>query len=459
MSILLKRPAPRREVLRGMLGGAAVSVGMPFLDCFLNSNGTAQASGAAIPVRFGTWYWGCGHTPGHDVAAKPATGKGIKFLEECAPLQQYEEHINYFGGFNTPLDGKSNYVHHSGWVASRTGTAPANTGEVPAPTLDTIIADARGGGTRFQVLDVNSMGNPRITYSARSTYARVTAEAAPLSFYTRIFGPDFVDPNKADFKPDPALMVRKSVLSAVLDESKKLQGVVGASDKQRLDEYFTSIRQLESQLDLQLQKPAPNMACRPMTFDGIAGSNDELNGQSFAQVEAVAESHAVLMQILTMALACNQTNIFNVVYSDAFSGLRRKGDANNHHTLTHEEETDPKLGYQPMAFWFNCQNMVGAAAFIKAFAAFKEGDGTLLDNCLVYANSESSYARYHGINNLPMFTFGKAGGRIKTGYHVVGNGDPCTRVGFTVMRAMGLPIDRWGTKSLETSKPITEIMT
>ena len=457
MSILLKRPAPRREILRGLLGGAAVSVALPFLDCFLDENGQALASGAPIPVRFGTWYWGCGHTPGHDIATRTATGKGIKFLAETAPLAPYEKYINYYGGFNTPLDGKSNYVHHSGWVASRTGTAPANTGEVPAATLDVLIADAKGNGTRFRNLDVNSMGNPRITYSARSTYSRAIAEAAPLSFYARIFGTGFADPNKADFTPDPALMVRKSVLSAVLEESKKFQTMVGKADQQRLDEYFTSIRQLEGQLDLELQKPAPNEACK--VFDSHRlDSAEELLGVSFAQVETVAHSHKLLMEILTMALACNQTKIFNVVYSDAFSGLRRAGDANNHHTLTHEEETDPKLGYQPMAFWFNCQNMKGAAAFIEAFLKIKEGDGTLLDNTLVYASSESSYARYHGINNLPMFTFGSGGGRIKTGYHVVGNGDPCTRVGFTAMRAMGLAVDRWGTKSLETSKPLTEIL-
>ena len=52
----------RRSLLRGMMGGAAVSVGLPFLDCFLNTNGTALASGAPLPVRFGTWFWGLGVT-------------------------------------------------------------------------------------------------------------------------------------------------------------------------------------------------------------------------------------------------------------------------------------------------------------------------------------------------------------------------------------------------------------
>jgi hypothetical protein len=64
----------------------------------------------------------------------------------------------------------------------------------------------------------------------------------------------------------------------------------------------------------------------------------------------------------------------------------------------------------------------------------------------------------HSINNLPMMTFGSGGGRIKTGLHVIGNGDPVTRVGLTVMRALGLPIEHWGTRALGTSKVISEVL-
>ena len=54
----------RRRVLRGMLGGSAVTVGLPFLNCFLNTHGTALADGAQLPVSFATWFWGCGLNPG-----------------------------------------------------------------------------------------------------------------------------------------------------------------------------------------------------------------------------------------------------------------------------------------------------------------------------------------------------------------------------------------------------------
>jgi hypothetical protein len=457
MSILIPRPVTRRSVLRGVLGGASVGVALPFLDCFLNENGTAlAATGAPIPVRFGTWYWGLGHTPGHAIAPKTQTSAGIQFLEECKALAPHEKHMNFFGGFNMPLDGRSNYTHFTGWVASRTGSAPSSNSDIPAPTLDLLVGDAIGGNTRFPTLDVTSVGIARENYSARSTNNRAAAEASPQRLYQRVFGAEFADPNKADFQPDPQLMVRKSVLSAVGEQRKALDKQLGAADRSRLDEYYTSIRQLENQLDLQMRRPEPNMACRIPPAPVRDGKEQDM--PMGLEVDTVVSNHRIMSQILAMAVACNQTKIFNMVFSDNFSHMRRPGQTYTHHLLTHEETWDKELGYQPVAFWFNCRQMEGLATFIETFANIREGDGTLLDNVLIFAASETNYARVHSIDGVPAFTIGHAGGKLRTGLHVVGNGDPITRVGLTAMQVMGLPLEKWGTRSLQTSKTITEIL-
>ena len=457
MTVLIPRKANRREMLKGTLGGAAVGVALPFLDCFLTDNGTAlAATGAPLPVRFGTWYWGLGHTPGHAITPKTQTSSGIDFLEETKALKPWEKYINFYSGFNMPLDGRSNYTHFTGWVASRTGSAPSGNNDIPAPTLDLLIADSIAGNTRFQTLDMTSVGIPRENYSARSTNSRAAAEASPEKLYARIFGEEFMDPNKAEFAPDPRVMVRKSVLSAVGEQSKALNAKLGASDRARLDEYFTSIRQIENQLDLQMQKPEPNLACAippPIKRDG-----DEQNMPQGLEVDTVVANHQMMTKILAMAVACNQTKVFNMVFSDNFSHMRRPGQTYTHHLLTHEETPDKVLGYQPVAFSFNCRTMDSFASFIEAFANIREGDGNLLDNTLIFAATETNYARVHSIDGVPIFTAGRAGGRIKTGMHVVGNGDPITRVGLTAMQIMGLPIDKWGTKSLQTSKTITDVL-
>jgi hypothetical protein len=457
MTVLLKRPATRRSVLRGMLGGASVGVALPFLDVFLDESGTALAdTGAPIPVRFGTWYWGLGHTPGHAVAPKTKTGAGITFLEECKSLKPYEQHLNYFGGFNMPLDGRSNYTHFTGWVASRTGSAPSSNSDIPAPTLDLLVADQIAGNTRFRTIDCTSVGIPRENYSARSTNNRAAAEASAERLYARVFGGEFADPNKGEFTPDPKVMVRKSVLSAVREDSKALEKKLGAADRARLDEYFTSIRQLENQLDLQLKKPEPNAACTLPQRPRKEG--DEQHIKAGLEVDTVVENHRIMAKLMAMAVACNQTRIFNMVFSDNFSHLRRPGQTYTHHLLTHEETWDKELGYQPVAFWFNCRQMDAFATFIETFKSIPEGSGTLLDNVLIFAATETNYARVHSIDGVPVFTAGHAGGRIKTGLHVVGNGDPITRVGLTAMQVMGLPLDTWGTRSLQTSKTISEIV-
>ena len=84
------------------------------------------------------------------------------------------------------------------------------------------------------------------------------------------------------------------------------------------------------------------------------------------------------------------------------------------------------------------------AAFIKAFADIKEGDGSLLDNTLIFANSDTNFAKLHAIDGIPVFTIGKAGGRMKTGYHISGNGDPISRIGLTCQQVLGMQVEKWG---------------
>jgi len=156
MSILLPKQSTRRAALRGLLGGGVVTAALPFLDAHLNANGTAlAATGAPLPLRLGTWYWGMGHTPGHAIAEKHETGPGIGFKEETQSLKSVEQWINHFSGFNMPLDGRQNYTHFTGWVANRTGSAPTRQGEIPAPTFDLLVGDVIGKNTRFRSLDVS----------------------------------------------------------------------------------------------------------------------------------------------------------------------------------------------------------------------------------------------------------------------------------------------------------------
>jgi hypothetical protein len=74
------------------------------------------------------------------------------------------------------------------------------------------------------------------------------------------------------------------------------------------------------------------------------------------------------------------------------------------------------------------------------------------------ASTDTGLAKVHSLENFPLITAGKAGGRLKTGLHIRTAGDPATRVGLTLQQAMGLPINSWGTDSMATNKSITEVL-
>jgi hypothetical protein len=291
----------------------------------------------------------------------------------------------------------------------------------------------------------------RSTYSYENSNTPNSPEWSPLQFYTRLFGPDFPDPNAKEFKPDPRIMVRRSVLTGVMDQTNGLMKQVGADDRQRLDQYFTGLRHLEQQFQQRLEKPQPIAACvRPkeITMDPAMGQDQD----------SLLMRHKMMTQLMVMALACDQTRVFNMAYTNANSSTIKPGYEKPHHTTTHEEPVDSKLGYQPNASWFTRHAMDGWVDFVSAFKTVKEGDGTLLDNVLIYATTDHGYARTHSLDGIPTFTAGRAGGRVKTGLHVDAKGTSVCRVGYTAMKIMGVNKTSWGVNSNNTSQEVGEII-
>ncbi|WP_373078193.1 DUF1552 domain-containing protein [Zhongshania sp.] len=446
----MTRDITRRRLLRSTFKGAAVSLSMPLLDILLNDNGKAFAdTGLEIPVRFGTWHWGCGMNP--DRWVPESTGANWEMTPELEVLAAYRQHFSLFSGYTAPLDGRANEPHISAVWSLRTGYAPTNKEDLPDPSFDALIARAVGGGVRFRSLDMAATGGHTDSYSSAGAGAVAVPELTPLSLYTRLFGPGFRDPNSATFEPGPDIILRHSVLSAFGDERAALMRQVGAADRQKLDAYFTSVREMENQLALQLKEPAPALAC-------TVPSGAPAESRPSTDIEVVTESHKLMVDLTVMALLCHQTKVFNMVFSPSASTLRKPGSADTHHILTHQEAVDANLGYQPESTWFAQKSLEGFAYLMKQLAAAKEGDSTLLDNTLVYAHSDTSFAKMHSLDELPVIIAGRAGGRFKTGLHIREEGAPVTKTALTAMHAMNVRAGSFGKGSLEVSQSISDVL-
>lgn len=439
----------RRRVMRGILGGSAVAVGLPLLNIALNNSGAALASGEALPVCFGTWFYGLGLNPGH--WEPKVRGASYNFRGPAAALEDYRAKINVYSGLVARLDEKGNQAHYSGVKIIHNAVAPpppGGKGKV-SPSIDTIISDAIGNRSRFRSLEVSCDGNPRTSWSNRGADMN-PAEVSPVALYGKIFGKEFRDPNAAEFTPEAEVVLRHSALSYVSEDRNRVLQGLGAEDRRRLDQYFTSVRELENQLSVELQRPAPLAAC---TVPGAVSA-----GEIGTDVESARNSNKLFAQLLAHTLACGQTRVFNMAISQAGSTLRKAGVASTHHILSHEEPMDTAAGYQPTTTWFQERYMEMLRDVVAAMDGIREGDQTLLDRSVILVSTDVGYAKTHDCNNIPVFSIGGANGKLKTGIHVAAPGDTPARVGLTLQQAIGLPVQSWGTDGNQTSKAFSEVL-
>jgi Protein of unknown function (DUF1552) len=439
----------RRFLLRGTCQGALAVVGMPFLDCFLDNKGKAMAaSGRPLPTRFGTYFYGLGLTK--QLWIPKNGGKDWDMTTQLKPLEPFKSKINVWSGLRVPLDDNPNYQHWSGAAASATGISPTKQGEFDSKSIDQQIADSISHGTRFKSVAAAAAGDPKQSYSSLGGANTLPAEASPLSLYTRLFGPGFQDPSKGDWKPDPQVMIQQSVLTVVADDRKRAMQNLSAADKARMDQYFTSVREAELQMAAELQRPEIQAKVTIPEAPAEMVANNALPN--------LRKTVPLMARLGALAMATDQTRVFNFSVSEPGSQIFVPGDTLGYHQSTHEEPIDPVLGYQPRVSTYNIDNMELFVTFLKEMDAIPEGDGTLLDHSLFFAFTDQSFAKIHAVDGLPIFTAGGANGRMKTGYHTPGDGSAVSRVGLTIQKAMGVSLETWGKGSMETKSPYTELL-
>lgn len=423
MTPMASRGLHRRHVLRGLLaGGAAVTVGLPGLDIFLSGNGDALADGGAIPPRFGLFFWGNGVHPERWVP----TGEGTEWtlspqLEALEPVKPY---VTVVSGCDVKVPNL--FPHGSGEKGILSGAPVREVGDretFALPTIDQVIAQAIGGDTRFRSIEFGAEGQ---ALSHSGPDSPNPTENAPHALFERIFGGGFRAPGETG-EPDPRIALRRSVLDAVLEDARRLERRLGARDRARLEAHLDGVRAIELRLARLEADPPQRLACvRP---DAPSGAFDPIEGRA-----QVSRKNRVMCDIVAMALACDQTRVFSDFITHPVNNILFEGATAGHHQLTHDEPGDQPQVDAIVRF------LVGEFAYlVGALRAIPEGDGTLLDNCVVLGTSEISYGRTHSLEEFPILLAGTAGGVLRQGIHYRSpSRENASKVHVTLMRALGI---------------------
>lgn len=420
----------RRTMLRGMLGGATITVGLPALEVFLNAHGTAYADGVGLPRRFGTWFWGNGILPERWVP--DGEGADYTLSPQLAPLENLKSDITVVTGMDVKT---GNAIPHWSGPAGMLSGAPliVKSGDdytFSAPSIDQVIAAEVGAETRFKSLECGARPESGLSYNGRDS--KNPPESSPRALFDRIFTQGFRAPGDEPVV-DPTLRLRRSVLDAVMTDISRVQPRLSAQDRMRLDQHLQGVRDLERRIQ-RLEEDPPNLeSCAlPQT---PAEDYPDVDGRP-----PLPEINAVMADLVALALACDQTRVFNYFYTYPVNNVLFPGMPAGHHRLTHDEPGD-----QPQVDAIVTLIIEQLAVFLERLRAVPEGDGTLLDNCGVLCTSDTGFARTHSLSDYPIVLAGSACGALRTGIHYRSpSGENTSKVLLTLVRAMGLRAASFG---------------
>ena len=406
---------------RTFLKGAGATVALPFLSAMT----PAFAKAAAAPKRFVAMNAGLGfHAPNFIPTEAGANYKAPIYLQK---LEKHRKDFTVFSGLSHPnSNGANGHTSELTWLTS--APRPGLAGFKNTISLDQLMAKHIGAATRF----------PSMTVGARGSSLSWTANGVqiPVQMHpTKIFRQLFVNGTEAEVAEEIKNLERgRSILDTVLDDAKVLSITLGARDREKLDEYFTSVRELEIRLQQNKQwasRPKPKVDYKEP--QDVADRNDILAKQR-------------LMNDLTLlALQTDSTRV--IAYS--LGGMNAvpsniPGVRTDWHMLSHHGHDEQKIEELTR---IEAAEFEVFSEFLTKLKNVKEAGGHLLDHTAILFGSNLGNASSHSWRNLPILL---AGGGYKHGAHAAhdpDNNTPFANLFVPLAQRMGLEIDRFGSST------------
>jgi hypothetical protein len=258
----------------------------------------------------------------------------------------------------------------------------------------------------------------------------VAKEINPRLVYERLFGGRLSGNS-------PKSQSYQNLLDFVLDDAHRLRGRLGRDDQFKLDEYLDSVRAVEKRIEF---------ASKPQSRDWQPTvSSAEVKPLQLGMPADFREHITIMMDLMILAFQTDSTRVASMMFANDVS-MRNfsflDGVTASHHELSHHEGTDTKIDqYQKINRW----HVEQFANMLKKMKAIPEGEGTLLDNCMVLFGSSIADGNGHDPDNLPILLGGRGGNTIDSGKHVASEGSvPLCNLYVSMLDRMGVSVEQFG---------------
>jgi hypothetical protein len=424
---------------------------LPLLDAMVPS--FARAATTKSPTRMAFLY-----VPNGIVMDEwtPATGEGVGewALPETLPritsaIAPFRKDLMILSGLTCNGgralgDGAGD--HGRAGAAYLTATHPrksAGKDVLTGTSVDQVAAKKMSGVTRFASLELgceegvqggNCDNGYSCTYSNTLAWSSPTTplppEVRPRAAFERLFG-------SVDLGTDPVRrrrqeMYEKSILDGVMEDARRLQSSLGGADKRKMDEYLSSVREIEARIQAveKSGKPAVNVSYPAPS----------------ASVPSDFGEHArLMMDLLVLAFQTDLTRVSTVLFSIEQSPRAygaEIGLPEGHHGLTHHSGDKEKI---EKVTKINCYHIQSLVYLLEKMKSVKEGDGTLLDHSMIVYGSGISDGNRHDHANLPTILAGGGNGTLKPGRHIrYAPETPMANMFVSMLDRMGVEPERFG---------------
>jgi len=430
-----RKALPRRTVLRGLMGAA---VALPVLEAMSPTAKAADAA-AAARKRFQVIY-----TPNGYIMQnfRPAElGANYTISPILKPMEPFRDKFAVLSGFDHVQaealgDGAGDHARCCGTFLTGVHVYKSESVIKNGISADQVAAREFGKVTQLPSMEFG-LEQPSLVGGCDSGYSCAytntmswTGPTTPLpttinprDIFERLFG----DGDVVDAKTRMAVLRRQaSLLDFVAQDAKRLSGDLGASDKQKIDEYLTAVREIEQRIQRAESHGAeaalPEMA-RPSAIPA-----------------SYSEYARMMIDLQVLAYQADMTRVitFMVGREGSPHSYPETGVADGHHPLSHHGNDPDKMArltrintyhWEQIAYWF------------KRMSETKEGDKSLLDSTLILAGASLADPNRHDHRDLGIIA---GGGLIKGGYHAKADNVPMTNLLLGMMDVLGVSQDKLG---------------